>query len=201
MIGPSRLLRPECDPRDSSDASLEAVRIELLGGFQVSVGSRAIGEDGWRLRKARGLIALLALEPGHRMHRERLMDLLWPDLDAGAAANNLRYALHVARRTLDPDPAAASCHLRLEGELLALCPGGMSWVDVEAFEEAAANARRLGEPAAYRAAIEMYAGELLPQDRYEEWAEERREGLRRDLLALLVELARLLEGRGNSNPP
>jgi len=174
--------------------------VELLGGFRVSVGSRAVGEDGWRLRKARGLVALLALEPGHRMHRERLMDLLWPDLDAGAAANNLRYALHVARRTLDPDPAAASCHLRLEGELLALCPGGMLWVDVEAFEEAAANARRLGEPAVYRAAIELYAGELLPRDRYEEWAEERREGLRRDHLALLVGLAWLHEGCGELEP-
>jgi tetratricopeptide (TPR) repeat protein len=76
----------------------------------------------------------------------------------------------------------------------------MSWVDVEAFEEAAANARRLGEPAAYRAAIEMHADDLLPQDRYEEWAEERREGLRRDLLALLVELARLHEGRGELEP-
>ena len=46
-----------------------------------------------------------------------------------------------------------------------------------AFEEAAAKARRLRDPAAYRAAADLYAGELLPADRYEAWAEERREGL------------------------
>ena len=53
-----------------------------------------------------------------------------------------------------------------------LCPEGQLWVDVEAFEEAAETARRSRDPAAYRAAIELYAGELLPEDRYEEWAEE-----------------------------
>ena len=111
-------------------------------------------------------------------------------------------AIRASRGAPTPRPGSRRRFLppRLEGKLLALCPGGMSWVDVEVFEEAAANARRLGEPAAYRAAIEMYAGELLPQDRYEEWAEEWREGLRRDLLALLVELARLHEGRGELEP-
>jgi hypothetical protein len=43
---------------------------------------------------------------------------------------------------------------------------GELWVDVDAFEEAAATARRARDPAAYRAAVELYAGELLPGDRY-----------------------------------
>jgi hypothetical protein len=50
-------------------------------------------------------------------------------------------------------------------------------------------------PAAYRAAIDLYAGELLPQDRYEAWAEQRRAELRGLYLWLLVDLASLLEGR------
>ena len=177
-----------------------SLRVGLLGGFRVSVGARTIAEDTWRLRKARSLVALLALEPGHRMHRERIMDVLWPRLDAGAAANNLRYALHVARRVLDPDPAAATRYLRHQGGLLALSPDSRSWVDVETFEEAAATARRLREPAAYRVAIELYSGELLPQDRYEDWAEDRREELRRLRLDMLVESARLYEERGELAP-
>ena len=74
-----------------------------------------------------------------------------------------------------------------------MCPDGPLWVDVEAFEGSAATARRVREPAAYRAAIELYAGDLLPEDRYEAWAEERREALRETYLALLVELAGLYE--------
>ena len=74
MTGPSRIVRAEPDLRSTHGVDPEVVRVELLGGFRVSVGSRAAGEDGWRLRKARGLVALLALEPGHRMHRERPID-------------------------------------------------------------------------------------------------------------------------------
>jgi DNA-binding SARP family transcriptional activator len=89
------------------------VRIGLLGGFSVTVGDRKTDEGAWRLRKAASLIKLLALAPGHRLHRERAMDLLWPDLGLRAASNNLRQTLHVARRTLHPDPQIASRYLRL----------------------------------------------------------------------------------------
>jgi DNA-binding SARP family transcriptional activator len=173
-----------------------AVRIWLLGGFRVSVGSRTVGEDGWRLKKARSLVKLLALAPAHRMHRERVTDLLWPGSGSKAQANNLRQVIHAARRALDPAPAAgASDHLRLAADRLALCPEGDVWVDVEAFEEEAAAARRAREPAAYRAAIGLYSGDLLPEDRYEGWAEERREALRGTHLTLLLELAGLYEER------
>src|SRR5829696_3792568 len=129
----------------------EAVRIWLLGSFQVSVGTeRIIGENDWRLKKAAGLVKLLALAPNHRVHRERVMDLLWPELDVGKAANNLRYTLHNARRTLAP-ASAASRYLQFRGEELVLCPEGQLWVDAEAFEEAAVEARRVREPVAYQA--------------------------------------------------
>src|SRR5215207_4404695 len=147
---------------------LGAVRIGLLGGFSVMVGARKVDESSWRLRKAASLLKLLALAPGHRMHRERAMDLLWPELGLRAASNNLRQTLHVARRTLHPDPEIASGYLSVSGEQLLMCPQGQLWVDVEAFEEAVATAHRSKDPAAYRAAIELYSGELLPEDRYEE---------------------------------
>ena len=156
-----------------------------------------IGEEGWRLRKAASLVKLLALAEGHRLHRERAMELLWPDLKPEAALNNLHHALHVARRTLEPALTnnAASRHLNLRGDLIELCPHGPLWVDAEAFEGAAA-ARRGREPAAYRAAMELYAGDLLPEDLYEEWTQEKREELRRSYHALLSELAALYEERG-----
>ena len=172
----------------------KAVRVWLLGGFRVSVGSRTITQDAWRLRKAAALIKLLALAPGHRMHREQAMDLLWPDSGRRAASNNLRKTLHVTRRNLDS--AAGAGYLASEDESLVLCPGGELWVDVDAFEEAVATARRARDPGAYRAALELYSGELVPGDRYEEWAEGRRQELRHTWLSLHVELARAYEGRG-----
>src|ERR671913_983462 len=104
MMPPQRAAQDEYDPRSTLlGGTPETVRIELLGRFRVSVGvRRTIEEDEWKLRKAASLVKLLALEPGHRLHREQAMDLLWPELDAKAASNNLRHILHVARRTLEP---------------------------------------------------------------------------------------------------
>jgi predicted ATPase/DNA-binding SARP family transcriptional activator/DNA-binding CsgD family transcriptional regulator len=172
----------------------------MLGGFTVSVGARTIEEGEWRLRKAAGLVKLLALQPAHRLHREQLMDVLWPDLDEKAQANNLRYALHHARQTLESASTGTSRLLRLQGDLLELGAEGPLSMDVEVFEEAARMARRSRDVGAYRAALDLYAGDLLPQDSYEVWTEDRREELRRTHLSLLSELAALHEERGEFEP-
>ncbi len=176
----------------------EVVRVRMFGGFLVTVGSRSIGDEEWRLKKAASLVKLLALSEGHRLDREQAMELLWPDLYPEAALRNLYYALHVARRTLEPTAPAsgASRYLHLGDGRLALCPDSALWVDVESFEDAAAMARQAKEPQAFRAAIDLYAGELVPRDRYEPWAEERRAQLRDLYLSLLTELAALHEERG-----
>lgn len=51
------------DSRSAAD-----VQISLLGGFAVTVSGESV-EDHWRLRKAKTLVKLLALAPGHRLHR------------------------------------------------------------------------------------------------------------------------------------
>jgi DNA-binding SARP family transcriptional activator len=78
------------------------------------------------------------------------MDLLWLELGNKAASNNLRHALHSARRTLPSDPSVGSRYLASEDDSLVLCPEGPLWVDVEAFEEAAATARHVRDPAALK---------------------------------------------------
>jgi len=177
------------------------VRVRLLGGFGVGVGPLLIEEDQWRLRKARSLIKLLALAPGHHLHREQVMETLWPKLGVHKASNNLHQILHAARRALEPSAlasrsaAASSSYLLLRDEQLTLCPDSPLWVDAEAFQQAADAARQAMEPAAIRAAIDLYAGELLPEDRYEPWVEERRAELRELFLSLLLEVGALLEER------
>jgi DNA-binding SARP family transcriptional activator len=175
----------------------EVMRVRLLGGFKVSLGSRVIEEDAWHRRKAKSLVKVLALSPGHALHREQIMELLWPELGKRAATNNLRGSLHAARAALASDPVAAYQYLASKEERIALCPEVELWVDVEAFEEAANAARRSRDPGAYRVALELYGGELLPEDLYEEWAEGRRGELRRLYLTLLIELAGLHQERSD----
>jgi predicted ATPase/DNA-binding SARP family transcriptional activator len=179
------------NPSRETGRKPEAVRIRLLGGFEVTVGARTIEEGAWRLRKAANLVKLLALAAGNRLHREQVMYTLWPHLGTSAASNNLRQTVHSARRTLDP--TMGSRYLASRDESLVLCPESFLWVDVDAFEEAARSARRSREPAVYRVALDLYTGELLPTDRYEEWAEEPRRRLQERYLSLLQGLAHLHE--------
>src|SRR6476619_3541530 len=141
------------------------VSVRLLGGFAAEVDGVDVPSAAWRLKKARELVKLLALAPGHRLHREQAMDVLWRHRDPAAAANNLHQAVHVARRALDAEA------IELRDEILFL----KAEVDVDRFELAAAHARRVETLVAYRAALALYGGELLPENRYDDWAESRRE--------------------------
>jgi predicted ATPase/DNA-binding SARP family transcriptional activator len=173
------------------------VRIRLLGGFAVWVGDREVPESAWSLRKARSVVKLLALAPGHAIHREVLCETLWPDRDSAAAQNNLHQVLYVARRALEAAGADGQEALGLRDELVALWPEGSVWVDAERFEATARAARAAHEPAAYREALELYGGELLPEDRYEACVEPRRASLAELWLALLVEHAELESRAGD----
>ncbi len=172
-----------------------ALRIELLGGFRVRVGSRMLDDSAWSLRTARSLLKLLALAPQHRMHSEQVMDMLWPKLEAEAAANNLHRALLVARHILEPTMPSkgASLYLHLQRDFVVLALPDASWIDVEAFQAAAQAARLSQDPALYEEALRLYAGDLLPEDRCEDWAVAWRERLKALQLSLLLELAELRE--------
>ncbi|MGH2925505.1 MAG: AfsR/SARP family transcriptional regulator [Solirubrobacterales bacterium] len=161
----------------------------MLGGFGVAVGDRKVPESAWRLRKAKSLIKLVALAPDRRVHRERAAELLWPDRTADSAANNLHQALYVARRALEAAGADALECLALRDDMLVLSEERPVEIDATEFESAAEAARAAGTIDAYRSALALYGGELLPEDRYEDWAASRRQALGELHLALLLELA------------
>jgi predicted ATPase len=154
------------------------IEVRLLGGFAVEVDGGVVPARAWRLRKARTLVKLLALAPRHRMHRGRLTDVLWPEHEPHRAANNLDQAVHAARRALGADAIA------VQDELVVLSPNAN--VDVDAFEAATAAARSSGTP---EAAVALYPGDLLPEDRYEPWTEPRRALLREQFAALCLRIA------------
>jgi predicted ATPase/DNA-binding SARP family transcriptional activator len=169
----------------------DVLGISLLGAFSITVGGHVIPEDAWRLRKAKTLIKLLALAPERRLHAGRASELLWAGRDRASARNNLHQAIFAARRALDSAGLEGRDCLELHEDVIALCPDDPVRIDVLAFEEAAASAREERDPAAYRNALDSYAGELLPEDRYEEWTASRRDAVHELRLALGIELAEL----------
>ena len=126
------------------------MRVQLLGGFGVEVGGRTVDASRWRLTKAQTVVKLLALDPAQRLHREYLLDLLWPDLSPAAAANNLHQALHAARRALAGEGADGLLELR--DQVVVLRAGGLVEVDAARFRTRAEAALGSGDLAELRAA-------------------------------------------------
>lgn len=159
---------------------MRELAIELLGRSRVAVDAQRVSGDSWRSRRAVDVVKLLALAPDHRIHRLQVMEALWPESEPGAAGTNLRKALHFARLALADERAIVNEH-----GVLVLAPEATVGTDVESFEAAARRALETGDAATCRDAVELYRGDLLPDDLYESWTIEPRGRLRRRYLDVL----------------
>jgi predicted ATPase/DNA-binding SARP family transcriptional activator len=168
--------------------------IHLLGPCRIKVG----GEPVEMRRKARLLVELLALQKQHRLHHERIVDLLWPDQELESATNNLYKTIHAARRALEPGLISGndSCYILTRDRQVILSSPRSLWIDIEIFEKLAAEAVRQTDIAPYEAALRHYGGDLLAEDPYLEWATERRETLRATQQHLLLKLAEYYQEQG-----
>ncbi len=157
-------------------------RVFLLGRFAVEVGGRAVPASSWRKRRPVELLTALAVAPGRLLHREEIIDRLWPDKDLEAGANNLHRALHDVRRITGAEIATLERGVARLAEHV--------WVDVECFEQAAASTTK----DALTRAVELYQGALLPDDPYSDAMATRREGLRQLFVDAGLRLASIHHG-------
>jgi DNA-binding SARP family transcriptional activator len=170
------------------------LRVKTLGRFQVWLDGQPVPDHCWRRRKLAALFKCLIAAPKHRVPRDQVAELLWPQAEPEVSAGNLRVIVHLLRRMLDK-PECESC-LRYEGDVLVLnaSPHGAPphhWLDAAAFTRLAHNAIDRNDMYAGRSALALYTGDYLPDDPYQEWALQRREELRRLHVRLLLHMAAL----------
>ena len=155
-----------------------SVHLTCLGGFSLSVDGR---EVDWRsLRpRARSLLMVLALRHGQPVHREELVDSLWPDLSLASGIRSLQVAVSSIRHCLWSTGLSKET-LRREGDAYVLAlPGAMD--QLRSFERLVGEAaHHAGEEALKLRtdALELYAGHLLPEAGPAEWVVAARERLR-----------------------
>lgn len=153
-----------------------AMALRCFGRFEIRIDGSA--PDLKRVRpRARALLRLLAVHAGRPVHRELIMDALWRDLDVDAATHNLHVSISSLRRALEPGTARGASRLLLrDGEryVLRLPPGATC--DLRSFDQAlgaadvARGAGRIADAvASLTEALDLYNGEVLPEDGPEEW--------------------------------
>lgn len=152
--------------------------LQLLGGFALKRAGEAIDLPN---RKDRLLLAFLCLRSGRPASRDKLSGLLWADRAEEQARGSLRQSLAALRGAFGED---ADAIFTTDRDSVRVKSSDLH-VDVEAFEQAAANSKNLAD------ALRLYAGPLLdgieaPSPDYDEWLLPERQRLE-DLAASVVE--------------
>lgn len=175
------------------------ISISCLGGFTVTRHGEVVPASAWQSRKARELLKILVCRAGRPIHREQLLELLWPDEDSSRTGNRLSVALSTVRTVLDPDHDHPSDHyVRADGDAIKL---QNVTIDVNRFLVDATAGLSLVKRGSSRAALRYleaaelaYAGDVFEEDPYAEWAVDLREKARLTYLDVARRLAELSRG-------
>lgn len=186
--------RPAMDA--PADVAPQPLRAHVLGPVRLMVGDATIPDRAWSRRAARSLLLLLLITPDHRLPRERVLDLLWPNVAPESADQALRKAVHLLRRVLQPDLRSGrdSAYLAVSVDIIGLRAGIDLWIDAEAFEAALSAAQSAPVPERrmhLRQALALYGDDLLRDEPYAEWANAPRERLRQLRRRAALDLATL----------
>lgn len=176
-VGPSQLAPP--------------LRICILGPLRIYRDGQEVPPQAFKRRKARELLGILLAQRGQPISKERLWDLLFPDLDADRAARDLRVVLHALFDVLDPqrphNHPARWVSRRDDYYSLPWSPElSLDWQDFEKFLALGDSPRNLEQ------ALQLVQGELLADFANSDWAQPLRESWRNSYLLSATRLAQSL---------
>lgn len=189
-----------CAAEEIARVPEDPLRIEALGPLRLHVRGEDCPGERWRSARALRLFQLLLVRRFRWVHKDEVIEALWPEADPEKATANLWQSVHQLRRTLEPELAEMreSRYVRFQNDAYRLEPGDGHFYDVAEFEQTLREGETLlgaDRPRAaekmLRRAIDLYRGDFLLERPYEEFAATERENLREQLLrglGLLVEL-------------
>jgi two-component SAPR family response regulator len=158
------------------------VVIRCLGTFAIERDGETVALPPLR-PLPRALLLLLALDHGRDVHREVLVDQLWPTATLDAATHRLHAAASSVRRCLAGAGLGENV-LRRRGSAYSLCLEGAA-LDLAVFDSAVRAAARClalgderGALEAYVRALDVYQDQLLVEVGPAEWVVAERERLR-----------------------
>jgi DNA-binding SARP family transcriptional activator len=162
---------------------LSKIQFILLGHFECLLASGT--RISLAMRKAEVLLAYLALAPGIRHPRERLINLLWSDRGEEQARNSLRQCLSAIKKSLGD---SVDLILQIDRTTVSLKPGLID-VDALEFEQLAME----GDFESLSTAAGLYRGEFLEgisirDAASQDWLDGERARFKRQFVEILVNL-------------
>ena len=173
------------EPPMQVDPTRPHLTVGCFGGFHLRANGAEVDLRAVR-PQARALLRMLALNSGAPLHRELIADILWGDLGTESAVHALHVSVSSLRRALPAEVAGpAGSLVERVGEAYRLGIVERRDCDLTEFDDrlagaATAKARRDAATTAdgLRRALDLYVGDVLPEDGPAEWVTGARERYR-----------------------
>lgn len=183
--------------------SQRRVVVRTLGRFEVLIDGEPVATSGWRSRKSRQIVTILASRRGRRMSRDELCEILWPGVSDTRA--RLSVGLSNARAALDPGRLHGPDHFLIaDRDQVWLDPAtvDIDLVEFDGYAEAglaAADAVNATSTAGRAEAVNLlqaaaarYGAPFLADEASEDWIFGVRDLVRAQAIAVKRALARLI---------
>lgn len=191
--------------RDAASAAAQpSLRVSCLGGFRVLRDGAPILERQWKGNKTKTLVKLLAAQDSGRLSRDAIAEHLWTGSSPDRLPARVSGLLHRTRKALEPKTRGDGDDsvIVIENNAVSLNRKRV-WTDIDAFESSIRQAReartRNDLPRSldiFASAFELYAGDFLPGDVYDDWTATHRDRLRRTYLTSLEQAADMAQTAG-----
>lgn len=179
------------------------IHVRMLGGFHVDVDGRSADSILAKTPKGILLMQYLMLHQGESVPARRLMEIMWPN-DTSASPEGALKTLISRLRTImnQAGPAFASCLVTARGGYRWETQSGVT-VDLDEFEKIAARVDHVDELTGenrhqFRAALQLFGGELLCDQDCPDWAKPRADKVRLTYLTMVENYLNLLEQAGDT---
>jgi len=169
---------------------LMPLRIFTMGQFSLAIAGEGLQVESWKRKQAAVVLKILVSHLGRPVHRERLIEWLWPEADVDRGWERLKVTISFLRSKLKAGGASAET-IETVGQSYLLRRDAV-WIDSDAFcslVQSGWDFLKSGNLSEARTQFEeaesLYRGDYLEAEPYAEWCAEERERLREMYLELL----------------
>jgi DNA-binding response OmpR family regulator len=182
-------------------ASASVLKVYTLGPFRVLLGDALVMDEDTGDPRARQFLKYMVNAGDEPVERANLTYLLWPDLEAEAAENNLGELVRTLGSTFGANGSGQDVFLQ-RGSALQLNAEAELWVDSHEFESQvrmAQDAQEAGDSdialGLFLAALALYKDDFLRENLYDDWPSDRRERLRELWISSMFRVAAICADR------
>lgn len=149
------------------------MNVYFFGSFRVCINGDLITD--WRNGKSKMIFKYLVAHNRCPLSKELIMELLWPNTDLEYARNNLNVSIYNMRQSLRYNNEKIPCIIYNDGQYGV--NGNLKiWTDFDEFlrivktsEKYAAEGNVERETSTLKELEELYVGDFLEEDRFEDW--------------------------------